>query len=411
MIKFVSVNDVIPHTKHGGGGITAFSAIEGLLDGGYAVEVLVIKGKESDNSIHKLALERLGAKVTFLEVEEIRENKFSLRKLRALFFPTLLDMFPDIVHQSRVESALQKMDPDFVFTYHWEALSSIYNLGGFTKIVGVGDPIHAPAVLRRNMYRRLDHKMTARQWLYYRCLDHFWVEKQKRGMVTLLNGCEVKGAFAFHHAKELEALGVEGCNYFRTPVPDVSIPNLEENDKFRILLIGHMIGIATLSGLELFMKDVFPMLINNLGEDNFEVHIVGGFFETMPQSIKTGLSANNIIIRGQVTPAESEFLSADVLLVPTPIELGIRVRIITGFSLGSLIVAHAANAKGIPELESDKNCLLGESGQELAAQIIKVFKNEVDVNAIKHESRLTYEDKFTPRSFLKSIETSIEMVL
>ena len=99
---------------------------------------------------------------------------------------------------------------------------------------------------------------------------------------------------------------------------------------------------------------------------NFEVHIVGGFFETLPVKLKLSLTKSNIFIKGQVNPINDEINSADIFLVPTPIELGIRVRIITGFSFGSLIVAHTANKAGIPELEHGHNCLLSDNPKGLA---------------------------------------------
>jgi glycosyltransferase involved in cell wall biosynthesis len=134
---------------------------------------------------------------------------------------------------------------------------------------------------------------------------------------------------------------------------------------------------------------------------------VGGFFETMPKALKSGLNKSNIILRGQVTPADKEFLSADVLLVPTPIDLGIRVRIITAFSFGSLIVAHSANQKGIPELKHKYNGLIGNNGFEMAEQIIKVYNKEINIEEIKSNSRRTYENYFTPRAFVQEIQEEI----
>ena len=41
----------------------------------------------------------------------------------------------------------------------------------------------------------------------------------------------------------------------------------------------------------------------------------------------------------------------NILLVPNEIDIGIRVRIITGLSFGAIIVTHSSNLKGIPELK------------------------------------------------------------
>ena len=48
----------------------------------------------------------------------------------------------------------------------------------------------------------------------------------------------------------------------------------------------------------------------------------------------------------------------NILLVPNEIDIGIRVRIITGLSFGAIIVTHSSNLKGIPELKNNSNCLI-----------------------------------------------------
>ena len=42
-------------------------------------------------------------------------------------------------------------------------------------------------------------------------------------------------------------------------------------------MIGHLRGIATISGLQVFAESILPVLTRELGPDGFEVHVVGGY--------------------------------------------------------------------------------------------------------------------------------------
>lgn len=409
MKKIAVVSDTIPNLQHGGGGVTIYSAIIGFLEHGLIVDVIVINGRKVENKEHKKNLEKLGASVFFLEADT--NNKLNFwRKIRNVISPRFKDMFPNVKISCIVQEKISEINPDGIFAYHWGAISAIYGIEGYLKIATVGDPIHLPSLFRKTIYNRLNHKISFKNKVINQLSDLFVTRLQIKGMVRLLNDSDISGAFASHHAKELESYGVSKCNYFHTPVPEVSINHEFSNEKFKIVLLGLLVGVATLSGIEVFVNEIYPEISKKIGVDNFEVHIVGGMFGTMPEELKDRLIKNNIILRGQVTPADQEFLSADVLLVPTPIDLGIRVRIITAFSFGSLIVAHSANQKGIPELKHKYNSLIGCNGFEMAKLIIKVYNKEVNIEEMKSNSRRTYEDFFTPKAFAQEIQKKIEVL-
>lgn len=159
--------------------------------------------------------------------------------------------------------------------------------------------------------------------------------------------------------------------------------------------IGHLQGIATLAGVELLANEVLPQLKKSLPPDSFEIHLVGGFFETMPAELQAAMRDPHVRIRGQVTPADEEFLSSNVVLVPTPIDLGIRVRILTAFSFGSCVVAHTSNAKGIPELKDGANALLAADGKGLALACKRIFEDAGLEEEMGRGARATYLSSFS----------------
>ena len=132
----------------------------------------------------------------------------------------------------------------------------------------------------------------------------------------------------------------------------------------RLLLVGHLKGVVTLDGLRLFATGILPRLEHELGADGFEVRIAGGY--EPPSELARALDRPSVRFLGHVEGAEEEFRRAHVLLVPNTIPLGIRVRIVTGFSFGTCVVSHVANTHGIPELEHERNALIGDDADELA---------------------------------------------
>ena len=99
---------------------------------------------------------------------------------------------------------------------------------------------------------------------------------------------------------------------------------------------------------------------------------------------------------GHTENAGEEFLAATALVVPTPIGLGTRVRILTAFSYGCPVVAHGANALGIPELAHGDNVLLGNSADELADGIVRITGDLALRRRLEDGGRATFERSFAP---------------
>ena len=202
---------------------------------------------------------------------------------------------------------------------------------------------------------------------------------QPRHMAALLEQCAAYGAFAAHHAEWLRAHGAPRCAYFRTPVPDEAGPDWHASRERhrsdgppRILLLGHLRGIVTIDGLRVFAR-VLPLLDRAFGRDGYVVDVVGGY--DPPQELAAMFEHPAVRRHGHAEDAGAWLQRTDVLVVPTSIPLGIRVRIITGLSFGTPIVTHSANALGIPELEDGVNALIGGSPEEIAAQIVRVTRD------------------------------------
>jgi glycosyltransferase involved in cell wall biosynthesis len=178
--------------------------------------------------------------------------------------------------------------------------------------------------------------------------------------------------------------------------------------KPRILLVGHLKGIVTLDGLRIFAREVLRALEDALGEDGFEARIMGGY--DPPPELAEPLSRPAVRLLGHVEEPGEEFRSATVMLVPNSIPLGVRVRILTGFSYGACIVSHRANAQGIPELEDGRNALLADSGAGLAQAVLDAVADPERRARLGGGARSTYEAAFAPPVAAARIANTLERI-
>jgi len=304
-----------------------------------------------------------------------------------------VELYPFLVDAERVRDAVEALDLDVAFVYHFEALAAS-RLLTVPRFVGVGDPSHLPA-----LYRWRDAWPSAAAVRQLPRLQAV-LRAQPRLMAALLRECAGSGAFAAHHAAWLRAHGAPGCEYLRTPTPDAGGPRWREEraaardgERPRLLLLGHLKGIVTIDGLRVFAR-MLPHLERELGRDGFVVDVVGGY--EPPPDVTAALAHPAVRRHGHAEDAAGWLRRADVLLVPTSIPLGIRVRIVTGFSAGACIVSHRANALGIPELEDGVNALLARTPEELAAAAVRAIRAGDLGRRLEEGARATWERYFAP---------------
>jgi glycosyltransferase involved in cell wall biosynthesis len=232
-------------------------------------------------------------------------------------------------------------------------------------------------------------------------------------LVQLLGECEASANFAAHHAAWLRKRGAARCEYYRTPIED--LPGAAwregrrpENGRPRVLLIGHLRGISTLDGLDLFAESVLPRLEDALGADGFEARLVGGY--EPPPSLATALARPSVRLVGHLEHPDAEFGGAACLLVPTTVPLGTRVRILSAFSFGCPVVAHESNALGIPELRHGDNALLGRTADDLAAGVVRLVRDSAEAERVGAAGRATYERHFHPSVAAAWIEATLRSI-
>jgi glycosyltransferase involved in cell wall biosynthesis len=394
----VIIGGGVPNPVSGGGALTTYTVVRQLLDSGERVTVFVLHdpvyydpaGADMGERIEHL--ERLGAHVVPIAsraAAAVDDAPRSLgARLRRNLAPAVGDLHPHVADAPQLAEAVAGSGADVAFAYHVEALAASTQLT-IPRVAGVGDPPQLPVY-----YRWRDAMPSA--WAV-RQLPRVQrvMRAQPRLMAQLLEGCAAYGAFAAHHAEWFRAHGAPRCEYFRTPVPDLDGAPADRaaSDRTRILLLGHLGSIVTIDGLRVFAR-ALPEIERQLGPDRFSVDVVGGY--QAPEGLDGLFAHPAVTAHGHTEDAGRWLAETDMLVVPTSIPLGIRVRIIAAFSAGTPIVAHQANALGIPELVDGENALLGGSAGELAAAVVRLASDEALADRLRRGARATYERYFMP---------------
>lgn len=409
----VLVSGGVPNPTASGGAVTAWTIVSELLALGHEVSICVLNDPELYDPTAIDAEERadraraLGAAVITVLSESsayFRTRPRDLRqRLRRAWHPLDEELYPNLVDAPAVARTVAEAGAEAAFVYHFQMLAASRSLR-VPRFGAVGDPPHLSALFRFREQLPSPRAFRGAAWLQAQA------RHQPRLLVDLLNECAASGAFAAHHAAWLRRRGADGCRYLHTPVPDPGPPVATGGTAERptILLVGHLKGVVTLEGLHLFANKILPRLERELGTDGFRVRVAGGY-DAAPH-LARALDRPSVRLLGHVEGAEYEFRAGHVLLVPNSITLGIRVRVVTGLSFGACVVSHRANTLGIPELEHERNALIGDSADELARHVLRALGDENLRRTLGQGARETYERHFAPPVAVGEIAATLEQI-
>lgn len=387
----------IPSLGHSGSTLASWTILEQLLAAGHEVTAVLLPAAELVDETAPAryeAIERLGATVRVVEIPPARapEPRWRARVVlaRSLAAPRDDELFPAVRARAGVAAALQGTETGIAFGI--EAIAATAELDRPPLLAVLS---HPPGVARRLRLRY--HRPRTRLG---RASELSFLARADRRTARMLRRFASVGVFSAHHADWARRHRVDAW-YAHYPMPDLAGPNLRArratfppNERPRILMIGHLRGIGTISGLHLFVPEILPRLTDALGPGGFEVHVVGG--HDPPEEFREGLRHPAVLLRGQIDRPDDEFLRADVLLAPNPTRTGASARILSGLTFGSCIVAHTDSLIGIPELAHGDNCLLAPDGPGLAEATLTALGDPDLRERLGGRARRLYETAFAP---------------
>jgi glycosyltransferase involved in cell wall biosynthesis len=385
----------IPSLGHSGSTIASWIIISKLLEAGHDVTAVLLPAPYLLDASAKerfAELERLGATVRVIDVPQppSARSKWQDRAsfVRSIARPRDEELLPAVHARAKVNAAIA--DSHVGLAFGIEAIAA--TAGASIPILAALS--HPPGVARRLRARYT----TGGHSLLGRASERSFLLYADRRTAALLRQFPSVAVFSRHHAEWAARHGAKAW-YAHYPMPDLAGTGWRErrasgkpNPKPRVLMIGHLGGIGTISGLHLFVPSILPLLTEALGADGFEVHIVGG--QAPPEEFRRGLDHPAVHLRGQIADPAEEFFAADVLLAPNPTLTGASARILSGLTFGNCIVAHTDSLVGIPELDDDENSLLATTGPEHAEAVLRALRDPVLREGVGDRGRALFERAF-----------------
>jgi len=400
--------------------VVAWSAIKTLIDRGHKVSICTF-GRSRKDRYRQEARELLMSQGVAIHDLDDRVQKVPrpsgtanlLQAARRALSPILADLYPTVSLGPHLQSLIDLEKPDVLYAFDFSGAAVVNRLARRpSALAAVVDLDHVTRIAKRSMQEPL-----ALREQFKRTIDIFAQRRLPEWEVSMLKPFERVVDHAAHHAKWLREKGVRQCIYLPNPVVDaVGSRCFRERGEYRvkdsrpkILFIGRLDSTINRPALELLAKEILPILVVELGPEGFQLDVVG--HGRLAPDVANRLDCPSVRLRGFVQDAQTEFLSCDVLLVPTPSELGFRTRVAEGFSYGCCVVSHTANALGMPELVHEDNSLLASDGVGLASQTVRALRDSELRHRLERRARETYEAKLDAAKVCGRITDELEALV
>lgn len=335
------------------------------------------------------------ASVTQPRVDRWRARLMMLRRTLA---PRASDFMTEARnYRAPWESAVAETQPDALWLYTTEAVALAH--GTFRHIPRLASVVDLDHEARR--LKRAFRPATLRNRLRS-VIETAQDRILPDVIVDWFKGCDVVVEHAHAAAQWLRQRGV-AAHYLPNPLAIAPLPAawsrgreelLRQTPIKRILMVGHLRGIATRAGLRLLVDEIIPALERHTDLGVWEIHIVGG--GELPPDLHAQLAQHpRVRLRGFVADLQAELQRAHLSLVAVNEPLGFRTRLVEAFAYGSPCVAHASNQAGMPELAHGQNALLARSGTGLAAAVAQLLRDDELRQCLEMNARRTYEEKLS----------------
>lgn len=401
-----------PTAIYGGGGMTYDALLKGFLAAGWSVSAAYLESLEDSEASRRYddawaELKKQGVvalRQLCLPRSHRKRGILAKLKSRLMFEPNRYRPWQSVGAQA--QAVVDEQKPDVCFLYSVEAMAAFYDVRGATKIGGIG-------VLPHKLEdTRLRTQVALHPWssLPQRIGVMFRRRHVLRNLRDLLGSMDGVVAFSANEGTDCARLApAVDVAYFRNMVSDEGyiVPKLEEQKSppYQIILVGHLRGTATQSGLYFLAKKVLPAL-QQLGMlDHFHFVVIGKF--DPPAWLTPLLGGAHVTFTGFVDDFAHAIASADAMLVPIPDDVGNRTRIVSAWSAGCCIVTHASSISGMPEIEHGVNALVGHDGTEIATLLMRACSDRSLNLALRQHGRASYEKYFHPNTAFPPIDAFI----
>lgn len=403
-MRFSFVVMGMPHHGGSGGSVGWWAIMKYMAASGHQISACILLA-EHDRQWFNIAscvkdLQGLGIHVETIMLEPQPQGRRHgiMDWLSSKWQPCFDDFYPEIKTAPQIEKFLRQTQPHAVCVFDTGVVAAAHNIRLAPRLGLIGDPLFLTWKYRLNFtpWRRKFTFSYFSQLLTYLGLRRTvpqWLKK-------IASGYEALGYYGAQHAQWGKAHGLPGID-LRTAIEDHAgiewkkrRAAAQTQSKPKILMLGVLRGTASTMGLQAIINEILPRLEQNLGRDQFELHIAGR--GPLLPHLEQKLKRPSVRLRGYVERADIEFLSCDVFTSPSAYPVGLRTRLVEAFSYGCAVAAHESARAGLPEIIHEHNALLSRNGKGLAKDILRLLKEPALRERLQNNARRTYEERYAP---------------
>ena len=165
--------------------------------------------------------------------------------------------------------------------------------------------------------------------------------------------------------------------------PNQESKNKTKNKSLKILHLGNLNAMITYSSLLFLNQHLFSNL-NKYGSKGFEFWIVGNHEKGIlsKKILESYKHYNFVKIFGYVEDLKPIWKKADLQLIGSNIQTGIRTRIVESLANATPVLTTSNDAKGIYGLKDKKNILIANSANQFRNIFLDVINNKLDIKKI-----------------------------
>jgi glycosyltransferase involved in cell wall biosynthesis len=292
-------------------------------------------------------------------------------RLSAITHPNLLVARWD--HIATLRQLLADIQPDFVWAHHLEAATLSARMVNTPFVYFHHDWRYRISALRSGKPQNAVLKRRE--------------EAVSRSAFTVVTG-------SAYERNDLLDLGCRRVHYIPVAYEPVAIEMADLGEaKPRLVHLGGMGTTANRQGLLSFFEKAWPAL----GAQGFRLDVIGDLKQA-PEALQQHLREVNCL--GFVNDLSTVLRPYDLQIIPWKHPTGQRTKVPAAMNYGQVIIACRGGVAGFEELQSERNCILVDSVEEMPRAIRLVAENsELRVRLAK-AAKATFENHFTRQALL-----------
>ncbi|MBZ8134242.1 glycosyltransferase [Afifella sp. IM 167] len=374
--RIVVICQGLPHPSRGASRVLFYYYVEGLLEAGVKVTLLVLDEGASppeERDVESLR-EMLAARG---EIEIRRVPGFPLLR------HGLFGLSPEEGVARKVEEAVGEAGGDLALIFDWQAAAVAQDLE-IPRVVWLGD------LQFETLYYHTKFAMEEGSRRYdRRLLLPLRMAQLKRFYARILAGASIIVS-SKSSEERMAALGLRSA-YLPYPWPPLPQPDPrpEKAATPSFLFSGTLQALGSRAAFHALFRDVYPRLKEAFGAGGFAVLITG--LGELPGWVAAEVEKRPEIRHlGYVDDLAAVMATATAFMAPIDVPVGNRSRILTCMAAGLPVVAHPYTALGNPLLRDGETCLLASTPDDFVSRLVALSRDSDLAEALSRRAEQAY---------------------